>query len=297
LNLRPLIIAGMHRSGTSYVASAIGAGGVAIGERLLGPSIANLRGHFEDTDFTTLHMRMLEAHGVQPSGWVLANQPAVEARFEDEARALIHARTHLATWGWKDPRNTLFLDFWSRLLPDARFLFIYRKPWEVVDSLYRRGDWDIAVDPRLAPRAWVEYNARILAFHRARPECSLLVNVQGVANDVAAFAGLVRDRLGLAIAQPPADLFEPSFMHTVRSGSFEERTLATYAPQTVALYSQLEAAADMPSTDAKASAPLNPDDLAMPVLTHWQYIRSLESNMRLLNVRVDNATWRPNTPE
>jgi hypothetical protein len=139
----------MHRSGTSYVASIVQAGGVVLGERLFGATFANLRGHFEDTDFSGFQERLLAAHGAARSGWTLQNHVAIEHRFENEALALIDARSHLALWGWKDPRNALFLDFWLRLLPDACFVFIYRKPWEVVDSLFRRGDWDIRCDPLL----------------------------------------------------------------------------------------------------------------------------------------------------
>ncbi len=38
----------------------------------------------------------------------------------------------------KSSGQPLFLDFWRSLLPNAKFCD-YRAPWEVVDSLYRRG--------------------------------------------------------------------------------------------------------------------------------------------------------------
>lgn len=28
------------------------------------------------------------------------------------------------SWGWKDPITTLFLDFWEKKLPEAKYLFI-----------------------------------------------------------------------------------------------------------------------------------------------------------------------------
>ena len=46
-----LIIAGMHRSGTSLTASLFQSLGVNIGEKLLGPELGNIRGHFEDIAF------------------------------------------------------------------------------------------------------------------------------------------------------------------------------------------------------------------------------------------------------
>jgi hypothetical protein len=288
LNLRPLIIAGMHRSGTSYVASVVQASGVVLGERLFGATFANVRGHFEDTDFSGFHVRMLAAHGAATSGWTLQNQDSIEQRFENEALELIKARTHLAVWGWKDPRNALFLDFWLRLLPDACFVFIYRKPWEVVDSLFRRGDWDIRCDPVLSARAWIEHNARILQFCREQPQRSFLANVEGIVRNPAMFSASLAERFGQTLAEPQAELFERSLMHTLRRGSFEEHALATYFPRAVSLYQELEESADVKSSDSIEPQTLNPANLAVPVMMQWQYLRSLESNVRLLRFRVDN---------
>jgi hypothetical protein len=290
---RPLIMAGMHRSGTSYVASVLKAAGVAVGERLFGPTFANVRGHFEDLDFTALHIRMLQALGVPTSGWVVVNQPNVERRFEREAIELVAARAHLDAWGWKDPRNTLFLDFWLRLVPEAHFLFVYRSPWEVVDSLFRRGDFDITIDPLLGVRAWVDHNARILRFRGEHPGRSLLVNAQSVAADVAGFMALVRERFQLGVRDPQQNLFDKSLLHSLRPRSFEELAIATYVPHAVELYRTLEADADFGSPGVGECEPLQPADLAVPVITHWQYVRSIESNARLLHLRTDGDTWRP----
>jgi len=48
---RPLVITGMHRSGTSLVASLFAGAGVNVGTRLIGASRGNDRGHWEDLDF------------------------------------------------------------------------------------------------------------------------------------------------------------------------------------------------------------------------------------------------------
>jgi hypothetical protein len=280
----------MHRSGTSYVASVLQAAGISLGERLLGATFANVRGHFEDLDFTGLHARMLDAYRAANSGWTLTNREFIEQRFEADACSLIDARSQLPAWGWKDPRNTLFLDFWSRLLPEASFLFVYRKPWEVVDSLFRRGDAEIARDPLLSTRAWIEYNSRILRFVRACPQRAVLANVQGIAADVPGALARVRERLGYALAEPQVELFEKSFMRVLCRGSFEERAIATYAPQALDVYRELEAVADVKEPDSPDMRTAHAGDLAAPVMMHWQHLRSLETNLRLLHFRVDNAT-------
>jgi O-antigen biosynthesis protein len=78
-------------------------------------------------------------------------------------------RSLLRPWGWKDPRSVLLLNFWAELVPDARYLFVFRPPWDVVDSLYRRGDRVFSLNPRFALTMWMHYNARIRDFARGQP--------------------------------------------------------------------------------------------------------------------------------
>ena len=60
----PVIVTGMHRSGTSLLASAMQQAGVAIGDRLLAADESNVRGHFEDLDFFELHEGILADNGL-----------------------------------------------------------------------------------------------------------------------------------------------------------------------------------------------------------------------------------------
>lgn len=43
-------------------------------------------------------------------------------------------------WGWKDPRTTLTLPIWMRIIPEAYVIHVYRDPVEVVASLRSRAD-------------------------------------------------------------------------------------------------------------------------------------------------------------
>ena len=120
---RPLVITGMHRSGTSLVASLFAGAGVNVGTRLIGASRGNDRGHWEDLDFYEFHARVLEANGVGSEGFSCAADLIVPPPLRDEAVAVVAAKAAAATpWGWKDPRTTLFLEFWQSLLPEAVFV-------------------------------------------------------------------------------------------------------------------------------------------------------------------------------
>ncbi len=125
---QPLIITGMHRSGTSFVAELFQSAGLHIGERLFPGDGGNPRGYFEDDEFLTLQRTMLA--GACPTGvpgwpdWGWTEAEALdEQRWERHVpamRALCHARSMHAIWGWKDPRTSLLLETWLRVLPDVK---------------------------------------------------------------------------------------------------------------------------------------------------------------------------------
>ncbi|MBM4430074.1 MAG: glycosyltransferase, partial [Chloroflexi bacterium] len=107
----------------------------------------------------------------------LSVPPALERQAE---KLLAREFAGRALWGWKDPRTTLFLEFWARLLPSARWLFTVRRPAEVVASMLTRGDLRrCSANPlrraSLALQLCVEYNRRILQFARAHPHDCLLL--------------------------------------------------------------------------------------------------------------------------
>src|SRR5687767_11000665 len=70
---RPIVLTGMHRSGTSLVARLFIEAGVDLGRELLGTGEHNRAGHFEDQAFLSFHERVLIAR--DPSKRVLWEPP------------------------------------------------------------------------------------------------------------------------------------------------------------------------------------------------------------------------------
>ena len=144
----PVVVAGMHRSGTSLVASVLSALGVDMGGRLLPADAHNPRGYFENEKFLSLNRRMLDAAtlagdgGHRDWGWTESERldRGCLPQFIEAAGALVaeHAGA-VGRWGWKDPRTTLLLDFWHGLLPDPAYALVYRFPWDVAVSMQRLG--------------------------------------------------------------------------------------------------------------------------------------------------------------
>ena len=144
---QPLIVLGMHRSGTSFLASHLADLGVHLGENLLGPGIGNPHGHFEDKSIQQFHDELLvrslsdyekDALGAESVLSEYAVAPELNESDRQRARTLVAALQRPGVWGWKDPRTCLFADFWAQVLPSAKFVAIYRHPLEVFDSRTRR---------------------------------------------------------------------------------------------------------------------------------------------------------------
>jgi hypothetical protein len=212
---RPLVIVGMHRSGTSLAASLAAAAGIDLGPRLLGPGTGNLRGHFEDLEFLDLHQRILRANGADEDGFACGAGLTVPPALAREAAALVAARRSRGlVWGWKEPRTTLLVDFYESLLPQARYLCIFRRPWEVVDSLLRRGhsgDLQFADRPVLAARLWHDYNCRLIELLDRCPERSLVVESTQVAEDPQRLVQALERLLGVELSRP-GPVFDPQLM-------------------------------------------------------------------------------------
>ncbi len=245
-----VVITGMHRSGTSFVASALEAAGLPVGERLLTDFPGNPRGHFEDLDFVTLHEDALAA---LPEGSFVTSDAPLALAADQRARlaALVAARSALPAWGCKDPRTTLFLDDWQRLLPRPRWVFVYRHPLEVLASILRRGiNRDVLAVPELGLRVWRAYNERLLAFHAAHREESLLVSIDAVAADVGGFVDRIARSLPVGLdGARAATRFHRDELRGLAIGARVSAVLRALFPDVAATLARLDAAADLPRPD------------------------------------------------
>jgi len=230
----------MHRSGTSLTAALLQAAQVDLGDNLVGPDVGNPKGHFENQAFVAFHQALLRSQGLDILGYTEAPEIPLTSSDWAAAKALLAQQPHDRLWGWKDPRTTLFLDLWATLLPGAKFIFVYRSPWEVVDSLYRRGtDAILQADPTIAIKMWLLYNRRILQFRRQFPARSLLISVHTITRDANRFLDLVNQQFDLALPMTTAQIFEPDLLQSTEQRSDRRSLLATYFPETLALYQAL----------------------------------------------------------
>ena len=156
----PVLILGMHRSGTSCLAGCLEAAGLHLGAVNTAAPF-NKKGNREPEHIRELHDALLEQNGaswnVPPAGpldWPANLLEALKQRTAD-----------LATencWGIKDPRSAFCLKGWKSLF-EPRYVVSYRHPSAVVSSLVRRSiSWKRPMERADAYALWAAYNQRIL---------------------------------------------------------------------------------------------------------------------------------------
>lgn len=145
---KALIIIGMHRSGTSAVSGSLSEQGVFMGDDLYGPQKGvNEKGFFENSALVRFNERLFDE-----LGWSW-DDPLASAHRECEwekldkwlpkAVSLIQREYgKRAAWGMKDPRTSLLLPFWQKVLAhvevEPTYVVMLRHPAEVVGSLAKR---------------------------------------------------------------------------------------------------------------------------------------------------------------
>jgi hypothetical protein len=184
----PVVILGMHRSGTSMVSELLDELGLFVGKQL--------QDDHESTYFLDLNEQLFARVGASwdrplPVLDFLACDEAlrmtVDALTADlssrRIRPFLGQRTSLAAydkpWGWKDPRTILTLPLWLRLFPGARLVYIIRNGVDVAKSLMVRERQLLATrverfDTRMRKHSLRSYLDR--AGYKGSPRC---LNLRG----------------------------------------------------------------------------------------------------------------------
>ncbi len=248
---RALIVTGMHRSGTSLVASLFDHAGVNLGTQLLAPKADNPFGFFEDLEFLAFHEAALHARGqtiLVTRDFVFAPTAAETER----GRALAASRNKGALWGWKDPRTSLFLEFWNTLVPDAQYLLVYRHPVDVMLSLARRGEV-VGFDFFSSLDAWYVYNDSILQFAQAHPHTTLVCSSYALVKHVEEFKRALAERFGLSLAlsaETRDAIFRQEHLRKTPPTREADALLRQIHPQVFALYDALQTCAVLKESEA-----------------------------------------------
>jgi hypothetical protein len=150
----------MHRCGTSVVARALNLLGAHLGpkEDFMLPKPDNPTGFWETLTVAQIHDDLFAQLGgrwdrppVLEPGWETKSdlEPFVE-----RIRAVVASHFSAANVAvWKDPRGSLFLPLWRRVVPIERIVLCIRRPDEVAGSLAARED----IGSEHAAALWLRY--------------------------------------------------------------------------------------------------------------------------------------------
>ena len=150
----PIIITGMHRSGTSLTAAIVRELGVFLGanQELMSAAADNPDGFYERWDVVRLNDALLKRAGgnwheppaAGPDFWQQGLQEPLRQLQDHAVRIISRLQGQSEEWAIKDPRFSLTLSFWQTLIPDARYLICLRDPRDVARSLKEREGFDPA---------------------------------------------------------------------------------------------------------------------------------------------------------
>ncbi|MDK1400038.1 sulfotransferase family protein [Pseudomonas protegens] len=168
-----IVVLGMHRSGTSAITRGLQVLGVALGDNLM-PAIEgnNAKGFWEDLDIVNFNEELLSAVN---STWhnlnILKNVDVdhlCNSGYLNRAIVIIKEKLSKYTiFGFKDPRTTKLLPFWTRAFSliasqnvEIKYILSLRNPLSVASSLAKRNGFS----PVKAYLLWIEHVLTSLSY-------------------------------------------------------------------------------------------------------------------------------------
>ncbi|MFW6028293.1 MAG: hypothetical protein ACOC9Q_02080 [bacterium] len=224
-----VVIAGMHRSGTSVVARTLSLLGCSLPQTLVGPSRNNERGYWESRAVVDMNDEILASAGLSWDDW----EPVNAAWFRSPVAADFRSRAHdvlAAEFGTsrlfvlKDPRIARLLPFWTEVLDGfgATQLVVcpLRNPLEVAASLEARNQVDASIGHLLWLRHVLDAEAASRGLKRAFVRYDDLVECwQETADRLSDNLGIGWPRRSRASDQEIQQFIDQALRHHARKDS------------------------------------------------------------------------------
>ncbi|MFQ5752659.1 MAG: sulfotransferase family protein [bacterium] len=147
----PIIVLGMHRSGTSLVAEIIHRWDAYAGptQMLMPADDWNASGYWEYLPLVNFNDNLLASIKatwfVPPVGDELLREKARESNFKHKAVKLFSTMKNGGEiWFWKDPRVSILLPFWQKIWDQVIYVVCLRAPVDIAISLKKRNGFPIS---------------------------------------------------------------------------------------------------------------------------------------------------------
>ena len=151
---QPVMIMGMHRSGTSMLTRLLEKAGLFVGN-----DVSQYHESYFFYQLNNLILNQLGGRWDNPPNfdYLLNNEPELNINLEYYHDMLnsVRFRNYVGLkhyvkkggfnnmdfhWGWKDPQNTITLPLWLKIFPQAKLVYIERHGVDVAKSLKKRSD-------------------------------------------------------------------------------------------------------------------------------------------------------------
>jgi hypothetical protein len=218
-----IIISGMHRSSTSLITQHLQLCGLCLGNNLLGTFRDNEDGYFENK--TIVHSHQLLIQSKNEHMFTLLPQET----YPDDVKLIITSEVKLLSEtshvvGFKDPRNSLFINPLNDLFVDAKNLMVYRIYEEVIDSLIRRKtDKILRFRPWIAAKAWIRYNEELVKFYDQNKSKSLLFIDSSIIKEPELCIHLINQKFDISLRAESINKIYKSHL-TKRDASYGWKT-------------------------------------------------------------------------
>jgi hypothetical protein len=230
---RPVIILGMHRSGTSVVAQLINALGIYAGEPhdLAPPDMFNPTGFWEHRKAVQLDGEILATLGSTWTDVATADVSRLaldqRAGFVGRARDIVQSLQGHGPFLLKDPRMSLLFPLWREAIDDPICVIVWRDPIAVARSLATRDKRPLL--PSIA--AWEHYTRTILRDTEGIPRLlvsydELLTEPMRVTRELhAALSGLGIESLSVPCEERIRQIVKSDFNRSRRGANTDETLL------------------------------------------------------------------------
>lgn len=201
---KAILVAGMHRSGTSATTGGLRMCGVSLGSELIPAAEDNRLGYWENLRAVSIHEQLLERlerswDDVRelPKGWLQSDAArAAGGQIEDLIREEF---SNEPLWAIKDPRICRFIPLWKDVLARMGIpvvvLMVVRRPSEVAASIQKRNGWM----PALSELLWLRHVFEAERYSRDLRRCVVTYDDILASPRETMFRAL--ERLGVATAE------------------------------------------------------------------------------------------------
>ncbi|NDY57944.1 hypothetical protein G3N56_14505, partial [Desulfovibrio sulfodismutans] len=297
--VNPLMVLGMHRSGTSVLAGCLHILGIELGTDMMPANARNEIGYWENENLMTIHEVLLRQLGCSwdmvgslPADWL---ESAAGQKAKQRLKSFLD-RTFRTDklWAVKDPRLSMLFPLWAEVLEQRNekpgLIVIVRHPDEVAASLAKRDTMDI----RKGLLLWFAYNRETFAACRARPH--VVITYDQLLGDPLATLDTIEKKLGINYPKSLQDNIPAILSFVSTDLKHEHRSPRKYPGEGTssyfsALYENIRClAADQ--NIAKPQIPISPDGEAVP--ENGQ--ESLSPLLLITEPAVSNKDEQPDLP-